>query len=85
MSFKNKLDELTAAAALKTGLEKQAMLQRIREYLYNLTPEQIIREATEITNPIQLRVLVAVGIPGSAYRPVIEHIARVTGPTFTFE
>jgi len=77
MTWKNRLDELTARAALATGPEKSAWIARVREYMHSLPPNRIIEEATQIRNPLQLRILISAGIPGGAWQRVMEHIAEV--------
>lgn len=77
MGWRNKLDELSARAALAMGAEKMRLIAEVREYMHRLPPDQIIREALAIRNPLQLRVLIAAGIPGGAWQRVMEHIAEV--------
>ncbi|MEM2591557.1 MAG: hypothetical protein QXI60_03130 [Thermofilaceae archaeon] len=77
MGWRNKLDELTARAALATGAEKMSLIAEVRDYLRRIPPDQVIREALQIRNPLQLRVLIAAGIPGGAWQRVMEHIADV--------
>jgi len=72
------LQEMLRLAERKYGAEKVAVINEIRRMLVQMTPEQIIAEATAITDPSLLRILIGVGIPGGAYRAVIDHIAKLS-------
>ena len=63
--FKNKLDELLADAVLASGLMRQAMLERIRQYMAETDITQLRKEIAVIDSLPEMQMLQAAGVPAS--------------------
>jgi hypothetical protein len=61
--FKNKLDELLADAVLASGLMRQAMLERVRQYILETDIAQLRKEIAVIDSLPELQMLQAAGVP----------------------
>jgi heme oxygenase len=61
--FKNKLDELLADAVLASGLMRQAMLERVRQYMLETDIAQLRKEIAVIDSLPELQMLQAAGVP----------------------
>jgi len=63
--FKNKLDELLADAVLASGLMRQAMLERVRQYIAETDIAQLRKEIAVIDSLPEMQMLQAAGVPAS--------------------
>jgi len=63
--FKNKLDELLADAVLASGLMRQAMLERVRQYMAETDITQLRKEIAVIDSLPEMQMLQAAGVPAS--------------------
>jgi len=63
--FKNKLDELLADAVLASGLMRQAMLERVRQYIAETDIVQLRKEIAVIDSLPEMQMLQAAGVPAS--------------------
>jgi len=63
--FKNKLDELLADAVLASGLMRQAMLERVRQYMAETDIAQLRKEIAVIDSLPEMQMLQAAGVPAS--------------------
>jgi len=61
--FKNKLDELLADAVLASGLMRQAMLERVRQYMLETDITQLRKEIAVIDSLPEMQMLQAAGVP----------------------
>jgi hypothetical protein len=65
-TFKNRLDELLADTVLASGILRQNALDAVRQYVKEISVDQLRREIAALTSLTELNMLQAAGVPLAA-------------------
>ena len=66
VQFKNKLDEMLAEGVLASGIQKNAIIAKIRDYIKTISVDDLKKQISVIDSKVELSLLQAVGVPGGA-------------------
>jgi len=77
MVVQTQLEQMLIKAARTPGVERLEIVNNIRRYVKTLSEQQLIAEINNIKTPQRLRNLMEVGVPGEAWKRLVQKITEI--------